>query len=98
MKLPVIYTPVARQEFSDAADWYDRQRGGLGDRFVDEILSFIDRICEQPTSFPVVKNDVRQAIVRKYPFSILYQILDNRVVVLAVFHSSRDPQTWQDRT
>ncbi|NJL41758.1 MAG: type II toxin-antitoxin system RelE/ParE family toxin [Leptolyngbyaceae cyanobacterium SM1_4_3] len=51
-----------------------------------------------PEAYEVVFENVRRAVVRKFPYLILYKVEPNRVVVLAVFHSKRDPKTWQDRS
>jgi toxin ParE1/3/4 len=97
MKLPHLFEPAAKEEFAAAAEWYERQRGGLGDHFVEVILALIDRICEHPMMFAVVDGDVRQAIERQFPYSILFRIQNGLVVIIAVFHSSRDPSVWQNR-
>jgi toxin ParE1/3/4 len=45
----------------------------------------------------VVREDVRRAPVDQFPYSIIYRVERNRVVVIAVFHTSRDPAGWMDR-
>lgn len=98
MTLPFAFDSAARDEFYAAIDWYEKQKAGLGDRFVDSIRTLIERICEQPEMFAVVEQDVRQAIVeRSFPYSILYRIHNHRVLIIAIFHSSRDPQVWKRR-
>ncbi|MBS0266888.1 MAG: hypothetical protein JSS02_33485 [Planctomycetes bacterium] len=43
----------ARQEAVAAAAWYDRQKSGLGDRFLDEIEQILQRIETDPESLPL---------------------------------------------
>lgn len=97
MMMQVIIKPAANEEFIAAAKWYESRKSGLGDTFTKAIQTLVARICEQPTSFPIVAKDVHQAIERQFPFSVLYRIRDNHVVIIAIFHASRDPQSWQDR-
>lgn len=97
MTLPVNLTRAAQQEFDEAVDWYDQQSGGLGARFTRAVRTVLERIRERPELHAVVEADVRQAIVPKFPYSILYRIRANDIVVIAVFHSSRDPVVWQRR-
>lgn len=38
-----------------------------------------------------VRPSVRELTIPKMPFKIIYQITDNTIEVLTVFHTSRDP-------
>jgi plasmid stabilization system protein ParE len=61
---------------------------------VDETVA---RIVKNPRVFPVVLNDIRRAIVKRFPYAIYYEIRENELLVLAIFHSKRDPQQWRLR-
>jgi plasmid stabilization system protein ParE len=95
--IKISFRPVADVEFTEAAQWYEDQRQGLGLQFIGAVQKTVDDIAANPLGFPVVLRDIREAIVSKFPFSVYYRIKSNRVVVLAVFHSSRDPAAWQSR-
>jgi toxin ParE1/3/4 len=47
--------------------------------------------------FPVVHKDIYRMLVRRFPFGIFYRIEDTVVIVIAVFHASRDPFKWKER-
>ena len=93
----LAFRRVARVEFDEAADWYERRQVGLGPRFVAAVQRVLDRITELPDFYPVVHGDVREALVRRFPFCIYYREGADQILVLAVFHTSRDPSVWQDR-
>jgi plasmid stabilization system protein ParE len=97
MRLPVVLRPEARAEFDDAFDWYDGQRPGLGAEFAGLVQEILDRIAHRPHLSEQVFPTVRRAVVRRFPYSIFYQVEPHQVVVLAVFHSKRDPKIWQAR-
>lgn len=97
MSLTLVLRREARAEFDAAYDWYEEQRPRLGVRFADRVQSVFDRICEMPESHATVFGDVRKALVRPFPYSIFYRVRPGRVVVIAVFHSKRDPKAWQSR-
>ncbi len=97
MKLPIIFRPIAQGEFDEAMLWYEEQRPGLGDEFVAELERTIDSIANQPDRYPVVRGDVREAIVSRFPYCVYYRVKPDRVVIVAVFHGSRDPAGWQSR-
>ncbi len=48
-------------------------------------------------SLAAVYGDVRKAVVRRFPYVVLYREDAAEVVVIAVFHTSRDPSIWQAR-
>lgn len=98
MSASVVFRRVARIEFDDAAGWYERRQAGLGPRFVVAVQRVLDRIAEQPDFYPVVHGEVREALVQRFPFCIYYREGADQILVLAVFHTSRDPSIWQNRT
>jgi toxin ParE1/3/4 len=96
VSLPVVLSHEAEAEFDEAVDWYE-QRAGSGSEFLALFRKMLTQIAESPELHAVVFNDVRRAVFRRYPYSILYRIRTDVVEVIAVFHSSRDPSEWQGR-
>jgi plasmid stabilization system protein ParE len=97
MSLPVVLRPEARAEFDDAFDWYEQQRPGLGVDFVTQVQEAFDRISAAPEQYAQIFHDIRRVVVRRFPYSIFYKVESQQVVVLAVFHSRRNPRIWQER-
>ncbi len=97
MSLPVILRPEARREYDDAFDFYESRRAGLGPRFAVRVNEVLTRIGKTPRMHALVRGDVRKAVVTKFPFCVYYRELADRVEVISVFHTSRDPADWQDR-
>lgn len=53
---PVTHHSEARQEAEDAARYYDRQRDGLGDRFIAELESaYAPRVFNERRKTPLSK-------------------------------------------
>ena len=44
-----------------------------------------------------VYQDVRKAVIRRFPFIVLYREDQGEIVVLSVFHTARNPAIWQSR-
>jgi len=97
MSLPVVLIPEACDEFDEAFDWYQLQKAGLGIAFADRVQQVYDRISAAPEMYRIVRQDVRKAGVRRFPYSVYYRVEATRIVVLAVFHGKRDPRVWQAR-
>ena len=92
-----IFRRIAKRELREAALWYESRTPGLGGEFVQSITDCVESICNHPEMFPYIYRHVRRALVKRFPFSLLYFIADGSITVISVFHSSRDPQTWKRR-
>lgn len=97
MILPVIFSQPASEEFEDARVWNEERRSGLGQEFVSCLQAAIDQLQRTPFRHPEVEPGVRRALVRRFPYAVLYVVDVDRIFVLAVFHSSRDPRVWKAR-
>jgi toxin ParE1/3/4 len=97
MTYSLVLQRAAQREFDEAADWYDRQRTGLGVEFIEEVNRVLDQLRAGPERYPVVHEDIREGPVDRFPYVVYYRIEPGRVVVVAVIHTSRDPAAWQGR-
>lgn len=93
----VIFRRQARREFDEAGDWYEQERTGLGLEFLAEIERLIHRIASNPEQFPLLYRDVRKAVARRFPYCVYFRERNQHIVVLAIFHSARNPAVWQQR-
>jgi plasmid stabilization system protein ParE len=95
--LPVVWIPEASHDLLEARAWYDNIRPELGERFVVTIEATVEAIAEHPMQFPVVYRSRRRAGVRRFPYGIYFDVQECRIVVIACFHSRRNPRRWQTR-
>jgi plasmid stabilization system protein ParE len=86
----IVLTELAREEIREARRWYSRIHPGLGRDFARSVRASLDRISDFPESNPVVAYGARKALVRRFPYLILYRSEGKRVLVLACFHAHRD--------
>lgn len=97
MKLPLIITQEAEEDILFSAVWYDQQREHLGDEFIRCLEGAFIRIQRNPESFAEVFPSVRRALVRRFPYSVIYRLDSDQIGIIAVYHGSRDPKGWQER-
>jgi len=97
MRLPVVLTPEAQQDYDDAFEWYRRNRPGKESVFEARVQDVFDAISANPLMHGRVLGDVQKSRVRKLPYIVLYVPEPTRVTVISVFHTSRDPKIWQTR-
>lgn len=98
MSLPVTFHRAASAEFIDASAWYETKRVGLALEYITEIDRCVSLASKHPLQFAVVREDIRRVVANHFPYSVYFRVEINRIVVLAVFHGSRDPAIWQSRT
>ena len=91
MSLAVTFHRAASTEFLEASSWYESKRIGLAAEFTAEIDHCVTLASEKPLQFPAVHKDIRRVIANRFPYAVYYRVEDQRIVVLAVFHSSRNP-------
>jgi toxin ParE1/3/4 len=92
-----IVRPLAEADLVDAARWYEEERLGLAQRFLDDAHRTFTRIRERPLQFSSVSKDVRRALLQTFPYAAYFRVSDEVVVVLAVLHLRRNPKIWRAR-
>ena len=97
MKRTIAFRREARNEFDRAADEYENNRPGLGSKFLRNVHAVLDRIAAMPEVHRVVFKDARRANVKQFPYSVIYKVEPDRVVIIAVIHGNRNPVIWQSR-
>jgi len=97
MSLPVVVEDDAQAEFDEAFDWYDVRNTAKALQFAEAVLAVFTSIGAQPRAHAVVHKDVRKALVQGFPYCVYYFEEPQQVVVISVFHTSRDPAIWQGR-
>ena len=60
MSHQIAFRAVARNEFAEAAAWYEAQRVGLGSEFTDEIVRCVAAASQQPDLYGAVRGDIRR--------------------------------------
>jgi hypothetical protein len=99
---PVRILQEAAEEVAAAANWYDRERPGLGTELSDAVEAAIDLIEEDilPLSPMPGKSGTKGAkrlILKRFPYDIVVIERTSEVVVIAVAHHSRRPGYWRER-
>jgi plasmid stabilization system protein ParE len=97
MKRGIVLRRIAEHEFDSSIAWYESQRGGLGREFRAAIEDHFQQIAGHPERFTKVRGEVRRAVVCRFPFVIHFLIEAQRIVVLSVFHTSRNPEQLKTR-
>ena len=98
MNRRIVFRSEASQDVEASLQYYSTVRNGLATLFLRRLNEVIDRLSARPESYGFVENPVRAARVRQFSYVVYYRFDVDRIEILAVVHSSRDPQTWQSRS
>ena len=98
MTAKVILLEAAEADLTGAANWYGSYRASLGADFLLCVEEALDRIAHHPLSHPRITGEYRKALVHRFPFAVVYRLLNDDAFVVAIQHSSRHPDTWRGRS
>lgn len=96
-KLDVELHPDALVEFEESRDRYLAISYSVAESFLNQVDASMARIVENPKSYEVYKGATRRCPMRKFPFSVFYEVEETRIYVLAVAPEKREPDYWSDR-
>lgn len=88
----MVLRPEAAEEIRDAASWYVERGSHLEADFLTEVAARLDAAREAPERFPVVEGEMRKAVLRRFPYIILFRARPEEVVIVSCFHTRRDPK------
>lgn len=91
MGFKAIISLAAQNDITDAIEWYELQKINLGKRFYVEFTNTLNYIIKNPLLFPLKLHGYREATVSVFPFIVVYEILDDIIIINAVFNTSKNP-------
>ncbi len=98
MKRGIIFAPLARLEFEDAAAWYEKQRSGLGEEFRIEINATLQHVLKSPERFRLASPSTHKTTLKRFhKYSIYYSIELDAINIVSVFHGARNPAELRRR-
>jgi plasmid stabilization system protein ParE len=97
MNFTLWVSELAEADLIEAIAYYQGIRPSLADELELRTKQIMDRVLENPNAFPKIHGNARRALMRQFPYSVIFQIRNDRVEVEAVFHGSRAPGRLRNR-
>jgi toxin ParE1/3/4 len=91
------FHPEAELEVPDYAARYESEVPGLGERFGSEVERVIELLLENPALGAPIDDGLRYFVLRRFPHSVVYAVVDDVLFNLAIAHGSRAPGYWESR-
>lgn len=87
----------AEEEMTEAALFYEAASTGLGSNFLDDVHRATEKLREHPYLGQAVAPNLRKTLLHQFPFSLIYSVEVDQILIIAVAHYGRRPDYWQDR-
>lgn len=89
--------PAAEAEAREAFVRYRERDPVVASRFIAALDKAIERIADNPERWPDYLHGTQRLLVRRFPFVIVYRVVAQRVLVVAIAHQKRRPGYWRRR-
>lgn len=74
-------------DVQDAFLYYEEQKLGLGNRFLDTLEIYFNRIQNYPEHYQIKRKPYREAFIKDFPYIIIF----DKIIVYAVFNTWKNP-------
>lgn len=93
MLYSLIIQEEARNELLEAYLYYEQQQNGLGEQFLLEVENRFEDLEKHPEyySFIDTQNILRDVAINKFPYVLIYRIVESEVRVYSVFNTGKKP-------
>jgi plasmid stabilization system protein ParE len=93
----VVILPDAEAEIGGAFQWYSERNPLAAEAFRAEVFECIDALAESAAKWKQDDDGTRRCLLRRFPYTVFYEIDGGVVFVLAVAHQRRKPGYWRHR-
>ena len=96
----IRYKPEADLDVVEIWMWYENQKEGLGDEFLNELDEQNQILTKHPKINPIKHKNIRKLQLKKFSKYGVFYVVDeikNEVQIIAVMHDSRHEQNWKNR-
>ncbi|MCW3111137.1 MAG: hypothetical protein JWQ09_5643 [Segetibacter sp.] len=91
MQYKIEIRPLATIEIIEAYDWYELQKEGLGLDFLNELELFYNTLLRNPYTFSYYDNPVREGKIKRFTYTVVYEVFENVIIIYSVFMAKQDP-------
>jgi plasmid stabilization system protein ParE len=88
---------LAEKELLESVARYEHRAPGLGAEFLRVVEDACELLNRHPGAGPVVCGDARRLVLWRFPYDLVYSLIDGQPRILAVAHQSRSPRYWRGR-
>lgn len=91
MKFSIEIKESAKKGAIDAFLYYESQQKHLGERFLDKMELVLNDISKHPKLYPEKYKSFRQALIKPFPYLIIFEMTDQSIIVYKVVFAKKNP-------
>ncbi len=88
---------LAKEDIQQIVDYYEDISTQVTDNFLIDLYADLELLQGNPQIFQVKYRQTHVRYMKRFPFGIHYQFDTEKVVILAVLHTSKNPKVWESR-
>ena len=91
--MKVRFSSGANRDVRRALEYYTNEAGAeVTMDFHSELMATIERIKQWPKSFPLIHDELRRAILNRFPYQVVYKIESSKTIsIYAIRHHKQHP-------
>jgi plasmid stabilization system protein ParE len=97
VKYKIVILEEAKLDFKETFEWYNSIQPKLGERYKNAVKESFKIMKSNPLLFQIRYDDTRIILIENFPYLIHYTIYGNKIVIKAIFHTSRNTEIWNER-
>ena len=95
--MKIRFHTMAETEVDNAVSWYQEQTEDQSLYFLNELDRAVQIVKAFPHLATEIEPDIRRFLLHRFPYSLIYGIEEDTIVVIAVAHDHREPDYWSYR-
>ena len=91
MAYKIIIKEAARLDTEDAYKYYENEREGLGEEFLQELIKKYDCLYTHPQHYGFTGEQYifRDIKLDRFPYSIVYEMIEDSVIIYSIHNNHR---------
>jgi plasmid stabilization system protein ParE len=94
--LKVRFLRPAEHEYLQALQYYAAQASDLGAAFLDDLDHAVQLLAAHPEVGAPYEGETRRLLLRRFQYSLIYELEKDEVVVVALRHQRQQPRPWRN--
>lgn len=88
----------AEKDLKEALDYYFEIDAKLEKKFISYLEQTFNKVLKFPNLYQYETKTAQKVLIDKFPYIVIYEQFEDIIMVLAIFHTSRNPINLEDRT